>query len=282
MKWKELLSKNLPLLLPSAHDALTAKLIEDAGFPAYQIGGFALVGSLHGVPDVELEHYGEKKAAAERIIRASSLPVMVDCDDGYGDAKNVTRTVVEYIALGVSAIFIEDQRPPKKCGHMSDKHLIPPFEMVNKIAAAVEARGDADLFILARTDAIGSEGLKAAIYRAERYLAAGADGVYLEGAEDEDQLQTIGDTFRDIPLAISVLEGGGKTPVLSPDRFVKMGFDMILYPTTIIFQTTYAIQRALLRLKSGMEMEKGVMMDEFEHIVDIDYWSKIEKKYSPH
>jgi len=119
--WKETLKENAPLLLPVAHDALTARLIEIAGFKAFQVGGFAMVASMHAVPDVDLEHFGEKSNRVYDIIGASSLPVMIDADDGYGDVKNVTRTVLEYLRMGVSALFIEDQQPPKKCGHERQK-----------------------------------------------------------------------------------------------------------------------------------------------------------------
>ena len=281
--WKEVLQKDQPLLLPAAHDALTARLIEHAGFSAYQIGGFARAGSMHAVPDIDLEHFGEKSRAAENIINASPLPVMIDADDGYGDAKNVTRTVHEYIKMGASALFIEDQLAPKICGHMSGQKVIPAEQMVNKVRAAIEARKDGDLFLLARTDAIGAENLDKALKRAERYFKAGADGVYLEGAENEKQLEKIGKTFKGIPLAISVLEGGGKTPWLSPKEFGKMGFSMILYPTTVIFQVAKTIENALKNLKKGQSMDKNanITIKQFEEIVDMDYWSSIEKKFKP-
>ena len=221
--WKETLKENAPLLLPVAHDALTARLIEIAGFKAFQVGGFAMVASMHAVPDVDLEHFGEKSNRVYDIIGASSLPVMIDADDGYGDVKNVTRTVLEYLRMGVSALFIEDQQPPKKCGHMSGKKVIPPEEMVNKIKAADSVRNDKDFFILARTDAIAPEGLDKALERAEKYLKAGADGVYLEGVENEKQIKKIGETFKGVPLATSVLEHGGETPWLSPKEFGELG-----------------------------------------------------------
>jgi len=141
-----------------------------------------LEGALFGYPDADLTHLGEKSAAVDRIIQASDLPVLVDVDDGYGDAKNVTRTVELYEAMGVDAVFIEDQRPPKECGHMSGKVVVPAEAMANKIEAACAARRNPDaFFILARTDARAPEGVEAAIERAEKYRKAGADGVYVEG-----------------------------------------------------------------------------------------------------
>lgn len=281
--WKEVLEKETTLILPAAHNALTARLIERVGFKAYQIGGFALVGAMHAVPDVDLEHFGEKSAAVEDIIGASQLPVLVDCDDGYGDAKNVTRTIQEYSRMGVSAVFIEDQLPPKRCGHMSGQQVIPSEDMENKIRAAIRAREDHDLFILARTDAINAEDFDKALKRAERYLNAGADGVYLEGAEDIKQIERIGKEFKDVPLAISVLEGGGKTPWLSPKEFQKLGYNMILYPTTVLFQVTRTIEQALKNLEKGKPMpeDTSVTMKQFEDIVDFKYWASIEEKFEP-
>lgn len=272
---------NKPVQLPVAHDALTARLIEMAGFDAYQIGGYALSGASHAIPDVDLEKFGEKKAAAESIIQASPLPVLVDIDDGYGDVKNVSRTIQEYIHIGASAIFMEDQQPPKKCGHMDDKKVVPVEIMVQKIKAAVAARERNDLFLLARTDAIDPEGLDNAIDRAQKYLGAGADGVYLEGPTEIDQLEKIGKALKGVPLATSILENGGKTPWISPKDLHKMGYSMILYPTTIIFQITKTISNALQALKNGKPLSAAdaVSMDDFMKIVDLPYWAAIEKKF---
>jgi len=280
--WKEVLDEEGYVQLPVAHDALTAKLIERAGFKAYQIGGFALEGSLYGYPDVDLTRFGEKSAAVWRIVRATRLPVLVDADDGYGDAKNVVRTVQEYEAMGAQAIFIEDQKPPKRCGHMTGKVVIPTDAMEGKIAAACAARHDkAALFLLARTDAIQPEGLDAALRRGERYLKAGADGVYVEGPTSEEQLEKIGKTFKGVPLATSILERGGATPWINPKEMHRMGFTMILYPATVLFRATKAIQDALrdLRAHEPLAEEHSVDMKHFEEIVDIDRWHKIEKKY---
>lgn len=280
--WEETLKEHAPLVLPAAHDALTARIIERAGFKAYQIGGFAVAGTMHAVPDVDLEHYGEKSVAARNIINASSLPVLIDADDGYGDAKNVTRTVQEYEVMCASAIFIEDQVAPKRCGHMVGKAVIEKDQMVEKIKAAVAARSNRGFFLLARTDAIEPHGLRDAIRRADAYLKAGADGVYLEGPTTKTQLKEIGKHFRGTPLAVSVLEGGGKTPWLPPSEFHNLGFSMILYPTSILFQIAKATEHAVKNLKLGRRMPSrdAVDMDHFEEIVDMEYWSSVEKKAS--
>jgi len=280
--WKAMLAAaDKPVQLPVAHDALTARLIELVGFDAYQIGGYALSGATHAIPDVDLEKFGEKKFSADWIMQASPLPVLLDIDDGYGDVKNVTRTVQEYIRLGASAMFMEDQKPPKKCGHMDDKKVIDTELMIQKIRAAVAARDGNDFFILARTDAIDPEGIDNAIDRAKSYLDAGADGVYLEGPKTIDDLEKIGKELKDVPLATSVLENGGKTPWVSPKDLGNMGYSMILYPTTLIFQVVHTIQKALEHLKQGEPLPKhnAVTMDEFMQIIDLPFWTKIEKQF---
>lgn len=276
-----LASADRPVQLPVAHDALTARLIELAGFEAYQIGGYALSGATHAIPDVDLEKFGEKKFSADWIVQASPLPVLIDIDDGYGDVKNVTRSVQEYIRLGASAMFMEDQKPPKKCGHMDDKKVVDRQVMIQKIKAAVAARDGNAFFILARTDAIDPEGVDNAMDRAKAYLDAGADGVYLEGPKTVEELERIGKEFSDVPLATSVLENGGKTPWLSPGELGDMGYNMILYPTTVIFPVVHTIQKVLENLKHGKQIThaNAVDMDEFMKVVDLPYWASIEEKF---
>jgi len=279
--WKSVLKQHGPLLLPAAHDALSARIIERAAFKAYQIGGFALAGAAHAVPDVGLDDFGEKVSLVRQISNASALPLLVDADDGYGDAKSVTRTVREYEAMGVAAIFIEDQAAPKKCGHMEGKRVIEQKSMVHKIEAACAARESNDFFLLARTDAIAPHGLRDALKRGAAYLKAGADGIYFEGPAEIDQLEKIGHEFGKVPLAVSVLEGGGKTPWLPPAQFFDLGFSMILYPTSIIFRVSKAIAQAAKDLKSGREMSESdaLNMKQFEEIVALQFWAQIEKKF---
>jgi 2-methylisocitrate lyase-like PEP mutase family enzyme len=282
--WKRLLKQHKQLLLPSACDALTAKLVQQAGFPAYQIGGFALDGMRFGFPDMDVTRLGEKSAIVRDIVHASELPVLVDCDDGYGDEKSVVHTIHTYDDLGASAIFIEDQKSPKRCGHMSGKEVVEPRVMVNKLHAAQGARRNREnLFILARTDALAVNGLKDAMKRAEQYLKAGADSIYIEGPESIQQLRAIGKEFKGEPLAVTILENGGKTPWVSPDEMYAMGFNMILYPTTLLFRQTRTLIRALDDLKAGRPLPKqdAVTMMEFEKIVDIAYWKAIEEKAMP-
>src|SRR6187455_2681811 len=194
--WRELLRREQPLLLPCAHDALSARLIERAGFAAYSIGGFALVGARYGIPDIGLAAFGEISSGIRDIMAAAPLPVLVDGDTGYGDVKNVTHTVEGYEALGASAIFLEDQVAPKRCGHMAGKDVIPAGQMVAKIKAAVGARRSKDFFIVARTDARAVHGLDEALRRGEQYLKAGVDGIFIEAPQSVPELKRIGRAFQ--------------------------------------------------------------------------------------
>jgi 2-methylisocitrate lyase-like PEP mutase family enzyme len=280
--WRKLLKQKKLIQLPAAHDALTAKLIEQAGFSAYQVGGFALDGGRFALPDIDLTRFGEKSEAVRVIIAASDLPVLVDADDGYGDVKNVTHTVRLYEEMGVSAIFIEDQKPPKRCGHMAGKEVVPPEEMAQKIRAAVSARRDKDsMFLIARTDAVEPNGLDDALRRCELYLKAGADALYVEAEHDEKQLARVARAFRGEWLVANMLEGGGKTPWLLPRHLGQMGYSMVLYPTTVLFQMTHAMKVALQNLRDGRQMDisRAVTMKEFEAIVDLPRWALIEGRF---
>ncbi len=281
LTWKELVQKYAPLVLPAAHDTLTAKLIERSGFKAYQIGGFAMSGARYGFPDLDLTHYGEESAGVRDILSACSLPVLIDCDDAYGDVKNVARTVRGYEALGASALFIEDQLAPKRCGHMAGKKVIAPDQMADKIRAAAGTRRRKETFILARTDAIEPHGVDDALRRGELYLSAGADGIYVEGPRTVDELERVGRAFKGVPLATSILEGGGKTPWIAPQEMHRLGFSMILYPTTVLFRVARAIEKALDDLRAGRPMPaaEAVDLDRYLKIVDLGYWQDIETRY---
>src|SRR6516225_5773888 len=253
--WKELLARGEPLILPCAHDALAARLIERAGFSAYSVGGYALVGARHALPDIGLVAFGEMSAGIRDIMAASSLPVLVDCDDGYGDAKNVARTIAGYEAMGVSAIFMEDQRAPKRCGHMAGKDVID-------------------------ADARAVHGLDEALRRGEIYLKAGADGLFIEAPQSIDELTRIGRTFQGVPQLANMVEGGGRTPVLPPHELYRLGFAMVAYPTSLIFRVARAIESALADLKAGKPAGKNesVDFDTFKDITSFAHWAEVEQR----
>jgi 2-methylisocitrate lyase-like PEP mutase family enzyme len=279
--WKNLLARGEPLLLPCAYDALSARLIERAGFHAYAIGGYQLVGSRYGIPDIGLVGYAEMADGVRDVIAASSLPVMVDTDHGYGDVKNVTRTIQGYEAMGVSAIFMEDQTAPKRCGHMAGKTVIDADEMATKIRAAAAARRSSDFFIVARTDARAVHGLDEALRRGELYLKAGADGLFIEAPETVEELEIVGRAFKGVPQLANMVEGGGQTPVLPPEELYWLGFNMIAYPTTLLFRVARTIEDALADLKAGRPHgnEAGVDFSGFKDIVGFAQWAKIDDTY---
>ncbi len=278
--WRELLASERPLKLPCAHDGLSARLIERAGFKAYSIGGFPLVGARHGIPDVGLVGLGEMAAGMRDIMTATRLPVLVDGDDGYGDVKNVSRTIATYEAMGAAAIFIEDQVAPKRCGHMAGKDVVPAAAMQKKLRAAAAARRNRDFFLVARTDARAVHGLDEALRRAERYLKAGADGVFVEAPESLAELERIGREFRHVPQIANMLEGG-RTPLLAPAELHAMGFAMVAYPTSLIFRVARTIERALADMRRGeLRLEnEGVDFERFKTIVGYPEWAAIEDRF---
>jgi 2-methylisocitrate lyase-like PEP mutase family enzyme len=279
--WKSLLDREQPLLLPCAYDALSARLIERAGFSAYAVGGFALVGARYALPDIGLAAYGEMSAAIRDIMSGSSLPVMVDGDDGYGDVKNVARTIRGYEAMGVSAIFMEDQRAPKRCGHMAGKDVVDASVMVAKIRAAVAARQDG-IFLVARTDARAVHGLDEALRRGELYLEAGADGLFIEAPETIEELEKVGRTFQGVPQLANMVEGGGQTPILPPVELRRLGFAMVAYPTTLLFRVARTLETALADLRAGKPSNgEGVDFATFKDIVGLATWGAVEEQFAP-
>jgi 2-methylisocitrate lyase-like PEP mutase family enzyme len=279
--WKQLLAGGEPLLLPCAHDALSARLIERAGFRAYSIGGYALVGARHALPDIGLVAYGEMSAGVRDIMAGSCLPVLIDGDDGYGDVKNVVHTVAGYEAMGASAIFIEDQRAPKRCGHMAGKSVIETEAMARKLRAAVAARRSTDLFIIARTDARAVFGLDEALRRGEIYLNAGADGLFIEAPQSVEELARVGQSFQGVPQLANMLVGGGRTPILPPAELARLGFAMVAYPTSLIFAAAHAMEKTLAELREGRLASAGqtLSFEQFKDITGLAHWGEIEQRF---
>jgi 2-methylisocitrate lyase-like PEP mutase family enzyme len=244
---RELLAGPEPVLAPGAYDALSARLVERAGFPAVYMTGFGASASLLGRPDVGLLSFDEMAGHARRLAQAVSVPLIADADDGYGNPLNVMRTVREYAAAGVAALHIEDQVAPKRCGHMEGKDVIDAAEMVEKVRAAVEARGDGELLIIARTDARAVEGLDAALERARRYRDAGADALFVEAPETEQEIEAVAAAFPDVPLVFNWVDGG-KTPQLPLERIRELGFALVIYPVTTLFAAARAVADVLDRL----------------------------------
>ncbi|NMH81147.1 oxaloacetate decarboxylase [Pseudonocardia xinjiangensis] len=239
-----------PVLAPGAYDGLSARLVEQAGFDVVYMTGFGTTASLIGRPDVGLLSGAEMVDNARRIVAAVDLPVIADADTGYGNAINVVRTVQAYEQAGVAGIHLEDQVTPKKCGHMSGKAVIPAGEMAGKIRAAVAARRDPDLVLIARTDAAAVEGLDAAIARAGAYAEAGADLLFVEAPTSEDDIARVARVLAGVaPLVFNWAEGG-RTPPLPLQRIGELGFALVLYPIGTLLAATAGIRALLATLKA--------------------------------
>jgi len=237
------------VLAPGCYDALGARLVEEAGFPAAYMTGFGSAASRLGRPDVGLMALPEMVDNARRIAQAVEIAVIADADTGYGNSINVIRTVHEYEAAGVSAIHLEDQVMPKKCVHMEGKQVVPAGEMAAKVAAAVAARRSAEFLIIARTDARAVEGLEAALQRARLYREAGADVLFVEAPQSAEEIESVARTFPDVPLLFNYAEGG-KTPAVTHAFLRELGFKLVIFPLTILLAATVAIRSALHRIKA--------------------------------
>ena len=275
--FNELIAAEKPLVLPVAHDALSARLIEMAGFRAYSVGGFPAVGARLAYPDLGLVGFAEMRDAVRDIMTGSGLPLMLDCDDGYGDAKNVARTVRTYEAMGVAGMLIEDQTSPKRCGHMAGKDVVPAEVWLGKLRAALAARRSPDTFILARTDARAVHGLDEALRRGEAAVALGVDGLFVEAPQSLAELETIGRSF-DLPLVANMLEDG-RTPLLAPAELAAMGFAIVVYPVSLVFRVARTIEKALADMKAGTLSlaDEGVGFEDFKRITRFADWAGIEK-----
>lgn len=241
-----------------------------------QVGGFASVGARYGEPDLDLHHLDDRLDVLRFVVPATGLPVLVDMDDAYGDVKNVTYAVRKAIEYGAAGMFVEDQKAPKRCGQIGVKEVIPREEAVRKLRAADKARKGSDFFLIGRTDAVSSLGVDEAVARAEAFLDAGCDGVYVEGPGSDDELKEVGRAMGHAVLGTTMMEGGGKTPWHPPDDLYEMGYRMLFYPTTLLFSLVKAAQDALGRLGRGEPMA-GCTLDEFEELTGLPYWAEIEQ-----
>lgn len=232
-----------PLPIPGAFNALVARLIERAGFPAMYLSGAAFSASALALPDIGLFTLSELVEATRAITRTSALPLIVDADTGFGEAVNVERTIAELERAGAAAVQLEDQRLPKRCGHLSGKSLVSTEEMCSKIRAAVSARAGSDLVILARTDARGTDSLDAAIERALRYVDAGADWVFPEALATTDEFAAFAQRVR-VPLVANMTEFG-KSPLLSVAELGRLGYAGVLFPVTLLRLAMRAVEEGL-------------------------------------
>jgi carboxyvinyl-carboxyphosphonate phosphorylmutase len=281
---RELLSGPAPLVAPGAYDALSARLIEQAGFAAVYMTGFGTTASLIGRPDVGLLTGAEMVDNARRIVAAVDVPVIADADTGYGNAINVVRTVQLYEQAGVAGIQLEDQVMPKKCGHMSGKLLVGADEMVGKLRAAVEARRDPDLMIIARTDAVAVTGVDDAIARARAFADAGADLLFVEAPTSEGDIAHVAAELAGVaPLVFNWAEGG-RTPPLSLDRIAELGFALVIYPIGTLLAATAGIRAVLETLKAegtpASALPSLPAFDEFTELIGLPEVQRLERRFA--
>ena len=251
-----------------AHDVLSAKLIELAGIESIFVGGFGVSASMLGLPDMNLLSQTNMTDAARRITRAVGIPVIVDGDTGHGDLHNVQRTVELYEQVGAAGILIEDQTMPKRCGHFEGKRVIPTREMVLKIHAALDARKNPDLVLIARTDALSVHGFDDAIDRACRYGEAGADLVYVEAPRTDEELERI-PRLAPFPHLANMLTGG-KTPTKSVDELQQLGYKMVLWPIASLLVSAHGIRKLCRTLITAGQV--GELTDEmcsFDELQDL-------------
>jgi len=278
---KLLKDKSKPLVIPGVYDAIGAKIVEKVGFDAMFQTGYGTSATLFGMPDYGFIGSTETVDNARRICRAVSVPVIVDADTGYGNALSVWKLVRELEGAGASGIFLEDQRWPKRCGHMQGKEVVPIDEYAEKLQAALDARSNKNFIIVARTDARATEGLDKAIERGLYYKKVGADVIFVEAPKTIQEMKKIGSAI-DAPLVANMIEGGA-TPISSETKLHEMGFKIILYPLSVLFSNTYATLQILRELKrSGTTRKlnkKLVNFDQFNDLVELKKYRKLEKQY---
>lgn len=270
------------IILPGVYDALTAKIAEDVGFEAAFQTGYGTSASLLGMPDFGFLNAGETLENAKRIINSVNIPILVDIDTGYGNPLNVWKIVKDLERIGAKGIFLEDQVWPKRCGHMTGKTVISKEEYILKLHAAIDAREDNEFIIVARTDSLAQFGIEEAIERGKEYKRIGADVIFIEAPKTIDQMELIAKEIK-APLLANMIEEG-ITPNLTADQLRKMGFKMVVFPLSALYSATFAIKQTLQTLKkTGTTKElknKMITFQEFNDLVNLSAYSKLEKKYS--
>lgn len=267
------------LVAPGAYDALTARLLEQAGFEAVYRGGYAASAAAFALPDLGITTLTDMVDHARRMTSAITVPVIADADTGYGEVPQVIHTVHELERAGVAAIQFEDQVFPKRCGHMEGKKVIPAEEMVVKVRAALDARRNPETVIIARSDATAVTGLDDAIARSRMYADAGADVIFIDAPTSEDDLKAIAGGGINAVLMVNISEYG-KTPDLGAQRFEELGFGLVIYPSSTLFaaaQSTKELAAALMAEGSTVSSVPRMMpFDEINDILGKDEWDSLE------
>jgi len=269
------------LVMPGAHDVLSAKIIESVGFKAVNIGGYASTAALLGRPDGSLLTMTEMIDYMERMADAVDIPLFADGDTGHGGVLNVQRTVKKIEKIGAAGMFIEDQLFPKRCGHMEGKQVVDRTEMVAKLKAALDARTDEDFVIMARTDALAIYGIDEAIERANLYRETGADMIFIEAPTTIEEMRRINKEVN-APTLANNLEGG-KSPLLPAKVLEEIGYNVVVFPVA----TTYAIARAVTDLMTEIKnkgtsegfMDRMIIFEQFNKFIGLNEMRELEQSF---
>lgn len=283
---RSLLDRPGPIVAPGVYDGLTARLVEAGGFDATIVTGAGVAASILGVPDLGLVSMTEALTQTRNIVNSVSIPVVADCDTGYGNPINVCRTVREFESAGVAALFMEDQVSPKRCGHFTGKQVIEAEEMVQKLRAAVDVRADPAMVLIARTDARAIHGPDEAIRRARLYVEAGAEMIFVEAPQSENELALIARELAPlkIPLMCNLVEGG-KTPLVPVSRLAEMGFKLVTFSGTLQKTAIFAMQKALEALRVTGEVtsvypERMVSLEQRSELLGLPEFFELERRYA--
>jgi 2-methylisocitrate lyase-like PEP mutase family enzyme len=280
---RELLDGDEIVAAPGAYDALSARLIEAAGFDVVYMTGFGTTASLIGRPDVGLLTLTEMADAARRLAGAVGVPVLADADTGYGNPVNVVRTIREYEQAGVAGLHLEDQVMPKRCGHLSGKDVVPAADMEAKVRAAVAARTDPDLVIVARTDVLALEGAEAAIERGRRYAEAGADALFIEAPRTEEDVERIAADLAPIPLVFNWAEGG-RTPPVPLARLGELGYRLVIFPVGALLAAATGVRALLETVEEdgtpAAKLHALMGFDEFVRFIGLEEIQDLEQRFA--
>jgi len=279
---RTLVERKAGVVVPGAYDAVSARLVERAGFPAVYMTGYGASASRLGLPDLGFAGLAEMADHARNLATAVGIPLIADADTGYGNALSVRRTVRTYEAAGVAALHIEDQVAPKRCGHLSGHQIVPRAEFAGKIRAAVEARTDPDLLVIARTDAISAESFDEALRRGEAAAKAGADMLFIEAPRSEGEVARVAEAF-DTPLLYNYAPGG-RSPLLPFPRLRDLGYAIIILPVDTLFVAVKAIADFLGEVRAGDDVlrlaDRYARFQDFNELIGVTDQLRLAERYS--
>jgi methylisocitrate lyase len=283
LKFRKALKENSPLIIPGAINAYSAILAEKSGHQALYLSGGGVAAASYGIPDLGITSLEDVLIDVKRITNASSLPLLVDIDTGWGGAFNISRTIKEMIQAGAAAVHIEDQVSQKRCGHRPNKSLVSPAEMEDRIKAAVDGRTDENFFIMARTDSFANEGMSGAIERAQSYIENGADGIFLEAVSSLDDYKTLKESIS-APVLANITEFG-KTPLFTKDELSSVGVDMMLFPLSVFRAMSQIAEKVYTSLaKDGTQDSLLDIMQTREELYERlnyhEYENKLDELFS--